>query len=153
MPELKKSTPRLEAKPMESNPKLSIGIGEKGGISVYGMARFPVTLYFEQWRTLLNDDTVAEIIAFGESHPDLLSERAFTTDEPTKSSANNLITLAPAEESIIDAEIAYQKGKGDVDKQVHYATLKALAAQNGGKLPVVKMVEIFNLKREQADRK
>ena len=27
---------------------------EKGGDSVYGLGRFPVTLYKEQWRTLLD---------------------------------------------------------------------------------------------------
>ena len=29
-------------------------VGEKGGVSVYGLARFPVTLYYEQWLRLLN---------------------------------------------------------------------------------------------------
>ncbi len=28
---------------------LSLKVGEKGGISVYGMARFPITLYAEQF--------------------------------------------------------------------------------------------------------
>jgi len=27
---------------------------EKGGVSVYGLGRFPVTLYYEQWTRLLN---------------------------------------------------------------------------------------------------
>jgi hypothetical protein len=29
-------------------------IGEKGGVSVYGLGRFPVTLYYEQWIRLLD---------------------------------------------------------------------------------------------------
>jgi hypothetical protein len=29
-------------------------VGEKGGVSVYGLGRFPVTLYYEQWNRLLN---------------------------------------------------------------------------------------------------
>jgi hypothetical protein len=29
-------------------------VSEKGAVSVYGMGRFPVTLYKEQWLTLLN---------------------------------------------------------------------------------------------------
>lgn len=29
-------------------------ISEKGGFSVYGLGRFPVTLYFEQWMKLLS---------------------------------------------------------------------------------------------------
>ena len=33
---------------------LSFKIGEKGGLSVYGLGRFPVTLYYEQWTRLLD---------------------------------------------------------------------------------------------------
>lgn len=33
---------------------LSMKIGEKGGLSVYGLGRFPVTLYMEQWLRLLD---------------------------------------------------------------------------------------------------
>lgn len=32
---------------------ISLKVGEKGGISLYGMGRFPVTLYAEQWTQLL----------------------------------------------------------------------------------------------------
>jgi hypothetical protein len=31
----------------------SLKISEKGGVSVYGLGRFPVTLYPEQWERLL----------------------------------------------------------------------------------------------------
>ena len=33
---------------------LSMKISEKGGLSVYGLGRFPVTLYKEQWVKLLD---------------------------------------------------------------------------------------------------
>ena len=32
---------------------LEFRIGEKGGVSVYDLGRFPVTLYYEQWIRLL----------------------------------------------------------------------------------------------------
>ena len=32
---------------------ISIKVSEKGGVSVYGLGRFPVTLYKEQWMKLL----------------------------------------------------------------------------------------------------
>jgi hypothetical protein len=32
---------------------LDFRVGEKGGVSVYGLGRFPVTLYYEQWIRLL----------------------------------------------------------------------------------------------------
>ena len=33
---------------------LSFKVSEKGGVSVYGLGRFPVTLYMEQWDALLS---------------------------------------------------------------------------------------------------
>ena len=33
--------------------QLDFRVGEKGGVSVYGLGRFPVTLYYEQWIRLL----------------------------------------------------------------------------------------------------
>ena len=33
---------------------VSFKVSEKGGVSVYGLGRFPVTLYLEQWDALLS---------------------------------------------------------------------------------------------------
>jgi hypothetical protein len=33
--------------------QISMKVSEKGGLSVYGLGRFPVTLYREQWEKLL----------------------------------------------------------------------------------------------------
>ena len=33
--------------------QMSMKVSEKGGLSVYGLGRFPVTLYREQWEKLL----------------------------------------------------------------------------------------------------
>ena len=41
-------------------------VSEKGGLSVYGLGRFPVTLYQEQWLKLL--DMATEIRAFIDEH-------------------------------------------------------------------------------------
>lgn len=41
-------------------------VSEKGGLSVYGLGRFPVTLYKEQWTRLL--DMADEIRAFLREH-------------------------------------------------------------------------------------
>ena len=41
---------------------LSLKVSEKGALSVYGMGRFPVTLYKEQWERLLT--AVDDIRAF-----------------------------------------------------------------------------------------
>jgi hypothetical protein len=41
---------------------LSLKVSEKGALSVYGLGRFPVTLYKEQWKKLL--DMADDIRAF-----------------------------------------------------------------------------------------
>jgi hypothetical protein len=45
---------------------LEFKVGEKGGVSVYGLGRFPVTLYYEQWNRLL--DTADKLRAFLEEN-------------------------------------------------------------------------------------
>jgi hypothetical protein len=34
--------------------RMEFKVSEKGGVSVYGLGRFPVTLYYEQWIRLLD---------------------------------------------------------------------------------------------------
>jgi hypothetical protein len=45
---------------------LEFRVGEKGGVSVYGLGQFPVTLYYEQWVRLL--DTADNLRAFLEEN-------------------------------------------------------------------------------------
>jgi len=42
-----------EALKQKRNTAVSMKVSEKGGVSVYGLGRFPVTLYQEQWTKLL----------------------------------------------------------------------------------------------------
>jgi hypothetical protein len=47
---------------------LRLKVSEKGALSVYGMGRFPVTLYKEQWLRLLDmADEIRAFIAANES--------------------------------------------------------------------------------------
>ena len=46
--------------------ELRLKISEKGSLSVYGLGRFPVTLYKEQWTRLLNH--AEEIKSFLQEH-------------------------------------------------------------------------------------
>ena len=46
--------------------RVSLKVSEKGGLSVYGLGRFPVTLYKEQWTKLL--DMADEIRDFLRAH-------------------------------------------------------------------------------------
>ncbi|MGA2482880.1 MAG: hypothetical protein ABSF92_07170 [Candidatus Acidiferrales bacterium] len=52
---------------------LEFRVGEKGGVSVYGLGRFPVTLYYEQWVRLL--DSVDALRAFLEENKSKLKLR------------------------------------------------------------------------------
>jgi len=45
---------------------MSFKVSEKGGVSVYGLGRFPVTLYYEQWTRLL--DAGEDLRAFLEAN-------------------------------------------------------------------------------------
>ena len=53
--------------------KLAMKVSEKGALSVYGMGRFPVTLYKEQWLKLLG--MADEIKAFIEANNESLKSK------------------------------------------------------------------------------
>jgi hypothetical protein len=52
--ELKARLEQLEKSGARKTGSLDFRVGEKGGVSVYGLGRFPVTLYYEQWNRLLD---------------------------------------------------------------------------------------------------
>ncbi len=52
---------------------VSMKVSEKGGLSVYGLGRFPVTLYQEQWLKLL--DLSDDIRTFIREHQGELKKR------------------------------------------------------------------------------
>jgi hypothetical protein len=64
--ELKAELERLKAENQALKARgskgVSMKVSEKGGVSIYGLGRFPVTLYQEQWIKLL--DLADDIRAF-----------------------------------------------------------------------------------------
>jgi len=52
--ELEKLKAENEALKNRGSKGISIKVSEKGAVSVYGLGRFPVTLYQEQWHKLLD---------------------------------------------------------------------------------------------------
>ena len=65
--ELKAEIERLRAEnetlKKPARGQISLKVSEKGALSVYGMGRFPVTLYREQWEKLLAmSDQIREFI-------------------------------------------------------------------------------------------
>ena len=52
---------------------LRLKVSQKGGVSIYGMGRFPITLYSDQWQRVL--DYGDEIRAFIDANRDQLSQK------------------------------------------------------------------------------
>jgi hypothetical protein len=55
---------------------ISFKVSEKGAVSVYGLGRFPVTLYLEQWDALLSRAT--ELREFIEANKSRLKTKDHT---------------------------------------------------------------------------
>jgi hypothetical protein len=64
--ELKAKLAELEKAGPRRTGNLEFRVSEKGGVSVYGLGRFPVTLYYEQWVRLL--DTADKLREFLEDN-------------------------------------------------------------------------------------
>jgi hypothetical protein len=60
--ELERLRAENESLKQKGSRAVSLKVSEKGGLSVYGLGRFPVTLYKEQWSKLL--DMADEIRTF-----------------------------------------------------------------------------------------
>jgi hypothetical protein len=68
---LRQENERLKAS--RSRGAVTLKISEKGGLSVYGLGRFPVTLYKEQWAKLLA--AADDIRAFLQENDDRLKAK------------------------------------------------------------------------------
>lgn len=60
------------SKPMQDHTRqatpITFKVSEKGAVSVYGLGRFPVTLYKDQWEAIFeNSDRLADFIASNSS--------------------------------------------------------------------------------------
>ena len=71
--ELERLRKENEALKKGASSSMRMKVSEKGAVSVYGMGRFPVTLYKEQWLKLL--DMSAEIRNFIAANETLLKKK------------------------------------------------------------------------------
>jgi hypothetical protein len=72
--ELERLKAENEALKARGSRAISMKVSEKGGLSVYGLGRFPVTLYQEQWLKLL--ELAEEIRAFIQKNEGQLKKKA-----------------------------------------------------------------------------
>lgn len=56
--------------------KLSLKVSAKGALSIYGLGKWPVTLYRTQWERLLAPDTIKQVEAFIAANAALLTVKA-----------------------------------------------------------------------------
>jgi len=68
--ELLRRIAELEQQVQRKPSALEFRVSDKGGVSVYRLGRFPVTLYYEQWARLL--DHAEELRQFLEANKDKL---------------------------------------------------------------------------------
>ena len=62
-----------EALKKPARGQISVRVSEKGAVSVYGLGRFPVTLYKEQWERLLA--AAEQVKAFIKDNDHLLKKK------------------------------------------------------------------------------
>ena len=69
---------KMKAALAEANKprSMTLKVGQSGGLSVYGLGRFPVTLYKEQWERLLADESVKAIKDFIKANEGVLKTKA-----------------------------------------------------------------------------
>lgn len=58
-----------------SQKRISLKVSEKGAVSMYGMGRWPVTLYREQWERVYSNEVSAAVKAFISVNADKLSSK------------------------------------------------------------------------------
>jgi hypothetical protein len=67
--ELERLKAENEALKAKTSRATSLRVSEKGAVSVYGLGRFPVTLYKEQWLKLLDmTEEIRRFIAANEAN-------------------------------------------------------------------------------------
>jgi hypothetical protein len=64
---------QIAAQTAKAPGKLSFKVSEKGALSVYGLGRFPVTLYKEQWARLI--DNLPALQEFATANDSLLKAK------------------------------------------------------------------------------
>jgi len=79
--ELERLRAENEALKKRSAKGLSMKVSEKGALSVYGLGRFPVTLYKEQWLRLL--EMADDIRAFMKENEATLKKKEAKPAGPT----------------------------------------------------------------------
>jgi hypothetical protein len=74
--------------------RLTFRVSDKGGVSVYGLQRMPVTLYRTQWSRLLAPETVKALGEFIASNASLLHDKPANGNGSAKVASPAALALA-----------------------------------------------------------
>ena len=64
---------QLEAEKTKGKREVRLAVSKKGGVSLYGIRRFPITFYLEEWNRIL--DMEGEIRGFLAEHDSELAKK------------------------------------------------------------------------------
>ena len=64
---------QLESQKASAKRPITLQVSKKGGVSLYGIRRFPITFYLEEWNRIL--DMEGEIRKFLEEHQTELAKK------------------------------------------------------------------------------
>ena len=64
---------QLEEQKQRARRAIELKVSQKGGVSLYGIRRFPITFYMEEWKRIL--DMGDEIRAFLREHESELTKK------------------------------------------------------------------------------
>lgn len=64
---------QLESEKASAKRSITLQVSKKGGVSLYGIRRFPITFYFEEWNRILGMES--EIRAFLKEHEGELTKK------------------------------------------------------------------------------
>lgn len=67
---------RCERMQQDAQRKVSLKVSEKGAVALYGLGRFPVTLYRSQWERVIEAVKSGQVERFIEANAALLSVKA-----------------------------------------------------------------------------
>jgi hypothetical protein len=137
---------RTPKEALSTDEGLQVAVGEKGAVSVYGIGRFPVTLYAPTWQRLFAgcEDTTgpaAEILQFiaeNQQHlapPPDASRGAKPKTETFSLSADKTIAIGVIADRMAGSELV-----GDRKFAAKLMSIKATAEMSGGKVTYEQLV-------------
>ena len=126
---------------------ISFKIGEKGGVSVLGLQRFPITLYYDQWIRLLDGKVAGALLDFLEENKDKLSTKPVIDKDAAKSAKVKGVTLSKIEADMLPGLMVKHSKEPEVLARL--ATVKAAHDVNG-KVPFEAYLDLVVISGKRA---